>query len=139
MEPNGTKTAERAMLSLRKDGGQGRNRTADASLFRAALYQLSYLAMLTLKVDWICGQSRKNRCVQDCFDYSQARGLASNALGLASRDRFGLLLAVQFSAAEFAAAAGIFITALFVGSFRDHRRHGNMTAMPVDGDKSQIS
>src|SRR5262245_6038590 len=26
------------------DGGQGRNRTADASLFRAALYQLSYLA-----------------------------------------------------------------------------------------------
>ena len=120
-------------------GGQGRNRTADASLFRAALYQLSYLAMLTLKVGWICGQSRKNRCVQDCFDYSQARGLASNALGFASRDRFGLLLAVQFSAAEFTAAAGIFITALFVGSFRDHRRHGNMTAMPVHGDKSQIS
>jgi hypothetical protein len=28
-----------------KDGGQGRNRTADASLFRAALYQLSYLAI----------------------------------------------------------------------------------------------
>ena len=27
-----------------KSGGQGRNRTADASLFRAALYQLSYLA-----------------------------------------------------------------------------------------------
>jgi hypothetical protein len=26
------------------NGGQGRNRTADASLFRAALYQLSYLA-----------------------------------------------------------------------------------------------
>jgi hypothetical protein len=25
-------------------GGQGRNRTADASLFRAALYRLSYLA-----------------------------------------------------------------------------------------------
>ena len=121
------------------DGGQGRNRTADASLFRAALYQLSYLAMLTLKVGWICGQSRKNRCVQDRFDYSQARGLASNALGFASRDRFGLLLAVQFSAAEFTAAAGIFITALFVGSFRDHRRHGNMTAMPVHGDKSQIS
>ena len=84
-------------------------------------------------------ESRKNRCVQDCFDYSQARGLASNALDFASRDRFGLLLAVQFSAAEFAAAAGIFITALFVGSFRDHRRHGNMTAMPIHGDKSQIS
>ena len=28
------------------NGGQGRNRTADASLFRAALYQLSYLARL---------------------------------------------------------------------------------------------
>jgi len=26
-------------------GGQGRNRTADASLFRAALYRLSYLAV----------------------------------------------------------------------------------------------
>ena len=32
------------MLSHSKDGGQGRNRTADASLFRAALYHLSYLA-----------------------------------------------------------------------------------------------
>ena len=29
-----------------KNGGQGRNRTADASLFRAALYHLSYLANL---------------------------------------------------------------------------------------------
>ena len=29
---------------LREMGGQGRNRTADAGLFRAALYQLSYLA-----------------------------------------------------------------------------------------------
>ena len=34
--------------SLQIDGGQGRNRTADASLFRAALYQLSYLASLGL-------------------------------------------------------------------------------------------
>jgi hypothetical protein len=33
-------------VSHRIDGGQGRNRTADASLFRAALYQLSYLATL---------------------------------------------------------------------------------------------
>jgi hypothetical protein len=31
-----------------KNGGQGRNRTADASLFRAALYQLSYLARIGL-------------------------------------------------------------------------------------------
>jgi hypothetical protein len=29
-------------------GGQGRNRTADASLFRAALYRLSYLAKIIL-------------------------------------------------------------------------------------------
>ena len=29
---------------VEKNGGQGRNRTADAGLFRAALYQLSYLA-----------------------------------------------------------------------------------------------
>ena len=32
-------------LSALECGGQGRNRTADASLFRAALYQLSYLAV----------------------------------------------------------------------------------------------
>jgi hypothetical protein len=32
---------------LKKIGGQGRNRTADAGLFRAALYQLSYLASLS--------------------------------------------------------------------------------------------
>src|SRR5438270_9534363 len=29
---------------MEESGGQRRNRTADASLFRAALYQLSYLA-----------------------------------------------------------------------------------------------
>src|SRR5437016_954722 len=34
-----------AVLRYFEDGGQGRNRTADASLFRAALYQLSYLAL----------------------------------------------------------------------------------------------
>jgi hypothetical protein len=32
-------------FSLSFPGGQGRNRTADAGLFRAALYQLSYLAV----------------------------------------------------------------------------------------------
>ncbi len=32
-------------LNLCCGGGQGRNRTADASLFRAALYRLSYLAV----------------------------------------------------------------------------------------------
>ena len=34
----------RGKEELGGDGGQGRNRTADAGLFRAALYQLSYLA-----------------------------------------------------------------------------------------------
>jgi hypothetical protein len=32
------------MDTLKVFGGQGRSRTADAGLFRAALYQLSYLA-----------------------------------------------------------------------------------------------
>jgi hypothetical protein len=32
------------LLPFALNGGQGRNRTADAGLFRAALYQLSYLA-----------------------------------------------------------------------------------------------
>jgi hypothetical protein len=34
-----------AGISFGINGGQGRNRTADASLFRAALYRLSYLAI----------------------------------------------------------------------------------------------
>ncbi len=38
------------------DGGQGRNRTADASLFRAALYQLSYLATLSDVQDCTTGR-----------------------------------------------------------------------------------
>gem|GEM_PF-5878611 len=33
------------VLGFENNGGQGRNRTADAGLFRAALYQLSYLAI----------------------------------------------------------------------------------------------
>ena len=33
------------IINLGICGGQGRNRTADASLFRAALYRLSYLAI----------------------------------------------------------------------------------------------
>jgi hypothetical protein len=44
LEQNGTKTNVRSGCKVLKHGGQGRNRTADASLFRAALYQLSYLA-----------------------------------------------------------------------------------------------
>jgi hypothetical protein len=39
------------MSAIEKDGGQGRNRTADAGLFRAALYQLSYLAECALATE----------------------------------------------------------------------------------------
>ena len=35
---------------VESSGGQGRNRTADASLFRAALYHLSYLANLEMRL-----------------------------------------------------------------------------------------
>ena len=42
--PNATTLALWLLVSALECGGQGRNRTADASLFRAALYQLSYLA-----------------------------------------------------------------------------------------------
>ena len=38
-------SALNSFLNLEIYGGQGRNRTADASLFRAALYRLSYLAI----------------------------------------------------------------------------------------------
>ena len=44
------------MLEVVENGGQGRNRTADASLFRAALYQLSYLARLPY---WLNGNARE--------------------------------------------------------------------------------
>jgi hypothetical protein len=37
--------AANRIILIEEYGGQGRNRTADASLFRAALYRLSYLAI----------------------------------------------------------------------------------------------
>jgi hypothetical protein len=43
VQPIATKV-EFGGLEVIENGGQGRNRTADASLFRAALYRLSYLA-----------------------------------------------------------------------------------------------
>src|SRR5262245_63188645 len=62
---------------LLKNGGQGRNRTADASLFRAALYQLSYLAGLadctraTTSVGlW------KTFCAPNSIDYSNRPAFA---------------------------------------------------------------
>ena len=67
-----------------ENGGQGRNRTADASLFRAALYHLSYLAnldcnyrlgasncdahgIITIRAVMRAGQSRKSRKGRQCF------------------------------------------------------------------------
>ena len=57
-----------------ENGGQGRNRTADASLFRAALYQLSYLATSTSAI----GKSRKpppERCTEGVLQGSSACGI----------------------------------------------------------------
>ncbi len=57
-----------------KDGGQGRNRTADASLFRAALYQLSYLARIVCcprKFGWAW---RKTRSCMKLLNYSNLAG-----------------------------------------------------------------
>ena len=45
-----------------ESGGQRRIRTADASLFRAALYQLSYLATVCApKVRNICEEALRER------------------------------------------------------------------------------
>jgi hypothetical protein len=48
-----------------KYGGQGRNRTADASLFRAALYQLSYLAITDGLHTCSFGGTVKTLCVRN--------------------------------------------------------------------------
>src|SRR5208283_1026644 len=42
---NWNQNPESSVCKCLECGGQGRNRTADASLFRAALYRLSYLAI----------------------------------------------------------------------------------------------
>ena len=82
-------------LSALECGGQGRNRTADASLFRAALYQLSYLA--TVRTLCRCGLSQLVRFTligADCkpknagsvperaerFDYSNHTPFAQRSL-----------------------------------------------------------
>jgi hypothetical protein len=55
-----------------ENGGQGRNRTADASLFRAALYHLSYLANLDAITDW-------RRRTATLMNYSNHAGSIANA------------------------------------------------------------
>ena len=58
-------------LLSKKNGGQGRNRTADASLFRAALYRLSYLAnfgwVTYVQLRW---DRVKTLCVRNVIDYN---------------------------------------------------------------------
>ena len=47
--PLGVGPSPREEACERKESGQGRARTADTGLFRAVLYQLSYLTILDLK------------------------------------------------------------------------------------------
>ena len=64
------------LLSVLECGGQGRNRTADASLFRAALYQLSYLARICGTPSLECSYSSISSyflfVVRDGFTIDQA-------------------------------------------------------------------
>ena len=48
LPPAGGRSQVKSGLGEQARGGQGGNRTPDASLFRAALYQLSYLAIETV-------------------------------------------------------------------------------------------
>ncbi len=59
------------------DGGQGRNRTADASLFRAALYRLSYLAIRRRKLEFSKPENRmtEREIVAGILLYSQSRDI----------------------------------------------------------------
>jgi hypothetical protein len=53
-----------------KYDGQGRNRTADASLFRAALYRLSYLAISGGLHTCIFGGTSEDFVRTERFDYN---------------------------------------------------------------------
>ncbi len=78
------------MAGVENNGGQGRNRTADASLFRAALYHLSYLATSreanpkkshalrqhTVRSEQ-CAKVRRFGCLRD-FDYNNAAAGSTN-------------------------------------------------------------
>jgi hypothetical protein len=77
-------------LSSEESGGQGRNRTADAGLFRAALYQLSYLAR------WL-GRGSIGRPLNHCqldvtnarcqFELRRFQGAVERTVGAALRGR----------------------------------------------------
>ncbi len=73
------------MRMVARNGGQGRNRTADAGLFRAALYQLSYLA--TSRELRMASKSGELACEHfECVrnhDYSKREQAAQPALRLA--------------------------------------------------------
>ncbi len=76
---NGRESAEKPHDSLQYKqldyGGQGRNRTADASLFRAALYRLSYLAIGLRKLEFSKPEigNRKPEIVVPMLLYSPSR------------------------------------------------------------------
>ncbi len=50
-------------------GAEAQNRTVDTSLFRAVLYQLSYLGTLNLHDNQTRGLCRKGQCVYQDFTY----------------------------------------------------------------------
>jgi hypothetical protein len=71
-----------------KNGGQGRNRTADASLFRAALYRLSYLA---IRVGYMRASSvgpLKTLCIRNGIDYNNDAEFTQTAMTAAPGRKF---------------------------------------------------
>ena len=62
-----------------KNGGQGRNRTADASLFRAALYRLSYLANSVGFIRTASVGQLKTLFVRNVFDYNNVAAFPQTA------------------------------------------------------------
>src|SRR5690348_8114723 len=66
----------------KNDGGQGRNRTADASLFRAALYQLSYLASFAGFTRKLSVGPDKTCAVWNVLDYNNQTGIAQMSVSI---------------------------------------------------------
>src|SRR4029453_2871852 len=75
------------LLSRLESGGQGRNRTADASLFRAALYQLSYLAVEKLQFTNPLCHSAISPTVEYFRGHTEIRSPAGNPRHADSQDR----------------------------------------------------
>jgi hypothetical protein len=69
-----------------KNGGQGRNRTADASLFRAALYQLSYLARIYGYTRKASSEDWEDSGVLELFDYNNGLRFTQRRAGKISAE-----------------------------------------------------